>query len=67
MQGWEYRLFTNMDVPAEGLFRAAGRAALEQALNELGREGWEVVAADFNDEAINSFFFAAVLKRPLQS
>ena len=67
MQTWEYRFFSNTDVAWEGIFTPAGRGALEQALNDLGREGWELVSIDFVDDVINSFRFAAVLKRPRAS
>jgi hypothetical protein len=66
MQRWEYRLFTNRDVPNDGFLQAAGRASLTRALNDLGQEGWELVAADFRDEALESLAFTAVFKRPLQ-
>lgn len=64
MPTWEYKFFTSTDVPPEGLFTPAGRIALEQALNELGAQGWELVSADFADDQMHSFRFAAVLKRP---
>lgn len=64
MQRWEYKLVTSKDFSA-GMFRPTSRAALEAALNELGREGWEVVSMDFDDELVPAMKFAALLKRPL--
>lgn len=64
MQTWEYKLITSKDFDA-GVFNPANRKALEAGLNQLGKEGWEMVSADFNDDLMPTIRFSAVFKRPL--
>ena len=53
---WEYRV-----VAVGGVFGAKG-AQIEAKLNELGREGWEVIAVELPH---NGGKLLAVAKRPL--
>jgi hypothetical protein len=46
---WEYRLITSKEAPGATGFRGKSRESLESYLNELGDDGWEVVAVDWND------------------
>ncbi len=46
MRTWEYKIIDSREVPREGAFRGRSREALEEYLNQLGAEGWEVVNID---------------------
>lgn len=46
MRTWEYKIIDSREVPREGTFRGRSREALEEYLNQLGAEGWEVVNID---------------------
>lgn len=43
---WEYKIIDSHDVPREGTLRGRSREALEDYVNQLGAEGWEVVNID---------------------
>lgn len=49
MKKWEYRIVDSSDVSGSGLFKSVERSAVEAHLNELGREGWEIVCLDFRE------------------
>ncbi len=65
MRQWEYRLITTKDLPGGGMLglKDRDRAAIEAHLNELGREGWEIVSADFVDGMSSPSHFQALAKR----
>lgn len=67
MGHWEYRIVNSNDVVRDRVFTAPdpqeARQTLEDHLNELGREGWELIAADFNPLGANRFSFMAIMKR----
>ena len=64
MRRWEYLLIDSSEVEPRGVLRKRDPEELEVYLNELGREGWEIVALDFNEiESRKSF--SGVAKRPL--
>ena len=66
MKQWEYRLIDSNDVKSEGILRGRSREAIEQYLNELGAEGWEIITLDWNPlEGRKSF--SGVAKRPKSS
>ena len=46
MRTWEYKIIDSHDVPREGTLRGRSREALEEYLNQLGADGWEVVNID---------------------
>lgn len=60
---WEYRIIDSKDV-GEGVFKGPDRQSLEEYLNELGAEGWEIVSADFL-ELQHRHSFVAILRREL--
>src|SRR5688572_16779901 len=49
MPHWEYKLIAHTDVESEGMIKGRSRESLEQYLNDLGGEGWEVINVDFVD------------------
>ena len=63
MPNWEYKLFSSQDVPGEGLFSLKrDRAALEAYVNELARDGWEIVDLDFSP-SVEGFYFKGFARR----
>jgi len=63
MGGWKYRIIDSRDIPGKGIFQARDREALEDHLNALGAEGWEIISVDWNElEGRTSFL--AVAKKP---
>lgn len=51
------------DIPGKGLFRLRNRQALEDYLNDIGADGWEIISMDWYElEGRNSF--VAVAKKP---
>jgi hypothetical protein len=46
MRTWEYKIIDSHEVPREGKLRGRSREALEEYLNQLGSDGWEVVNID---------------------
>lgn len=60
---WEYKLIDSKDV-GEGFFKGPDRSNVERYLDNLGRDGWELVAIDFL-ELQKRHSFVAVAKRPL--
>lgn len=62
MDRWEYRVLASKDIPSS-LFKQRTREAVEEYLNELGDDGWEVVNMDFVDwDGPGSFM--GIAKRP---
>ena len=65
MPKWEYRILDSQDVEGEGLFgEKRSKKDIEEYLNKLGKQGWEVVSMDVSEteERIN---FVGVAKREL--
>ena len=46
MKKWEYKIIDSKDVPGSGIFRGKERGKIEEYLNNLGEEGWEIVNID---------------------
>ena len=59
---WEYKVLDSTDVPRPGRFKERPRQAVEDYLNELGREGWEIINVDFR-ELESRMEFSGVAKR----
>ena len=62
MPRWEYRIITHTDVESEGIMKGRSRESLEQYLNDLGGEGWELINLDFVDH-MEWRQFSGVMKR----
>lgn len=67
METWEYRLIDSKNLEsAEGGFFSQKRVTLEAAqayLNQLGREGWEIIDLDFDFLVHDTGAFVGVAKR----
>lgn len=63
MDRWEYRLIDSKDVERAGLLKGRSREALEEYLNTLGLEGWEVVSLDYRESEGSRWNFNGVAKR----
>lgn len=64
MRKWEYKIVDSNDVPCEGIFLGKNRGALEDYLNRLGADGWELVNID-SLELEGRREFVGVAKREL--
>ena len=64
MQRYEYKFIDSRDVEAAGFFKGRKREDVESYLNDLGRQGWELVNVDFR-ELEGTLEFAGVMKREL--
>ncbi len=62
MKKWEYKVLDLSDIPGGGLFGDKERSDVEQYLNRLGQQGWELVHADFR-QLKHRFDFAGVAFR----
>ena len=63
MAGWEYRLVDSGDVEHGNFLEGASRGKIEEYLNQLGAEGWEIINLDFVETESRSPFIG-VAKRP---
>ena len=62
MKKWKYMIIDSKDVPGGGFFRGKDRSEVNDYLNQLGHEGWEIVNLDFR-ELESRFEFTGVAKR----
>lgn len=63
MAGWEYRLVDSSDADDGNFLEGASRQKIEEYLNGLGADGWEIVNLDFVETESRSSFIG-VAKRP---
>ncbi|WDE02459.1 DUF4177 domain-containing protein [Thalassomonas actiniarum] len=62
MKKFEYKVVDSKDVETAGLFKGRKREDVENYLNALGNEGWELVNVDFR-ELEGGLEFAGVMKK----
>jgi len=65
MKKWEYKIIDSMRIPG-GIFRGKKFDEIEKYLNEIGKEGWEVINLDFND-VTGQMDFVGVAKLELKT
>ncbi|MBL7067803.1 MAG: DUF4177 domain-containing protein [Candidatus Marinimicrobia bacterium] len=65
MKKWEYKIIDSMRIPG-GIFRGKKFDEIEKYLNEIGKEGWEVINLDFND-VTGQMDFVGVARRELKT
>ena len=63
MQGWEYKIVDSSDVDDGNFLEGASRDKIEEYLNQLGADGWEIINLDFVETESRSSFIG-VAKRP---
>ena len=60
MKKWEYRIIDSKDISREGIFKGRSREKIEEYLNRLGEEGWEIINIDgYELESRTSFIGVA--------
>ena len=64
MRKYEYKVVDSKDVESAGLFKGKKREDVEAYLNSLGKQGWELVNADFR-ELEGRLEFSGVMKKEL--
>ena len=65
MKKWQYKIIDSKDVSREGIFKGRSREKIEEYLNNLGEEGWEIINIDgYELESRTSFI--GVAKREKQ-
>jgi hypothetical protein len=62
MTKFEYKMIDTKDVATAGVFKGRKRSDIEDYLNELGNEGWELVNVDYR-ELEGGTEFAGIMKR----
>lgn len=62
MKEWEYRLIDSSDAANGNFLMGVSREAIEEYLNDLGAQGWEIVNVDFVEQE-NRTSFLGVAKR----
>ncbi|MBU4444185.1 MAG: DUF4177 domain-containing protein [Candidatus Marinimicrobia bacterium] len=65
MKKWEYRIIDSMRIPG-GIFRGKKFDEVDKYLNEIGKEGWEIINLDFND-VTGQMDFVGVARRELKT
>jgi len=65
MLKWEYRILDSKDLEGEGVFGdKRSKKDIVEYLNRLGKQGWEIVSLDVNENA-QHINFVGVAKREL--
>lgn len=64
MKKYQYKVVDTRDVGSAGLFKGRQRSDVEEYLNLLGNEGWELVNVDFR-ELEGGLEFAGIMKKEL--
>ena len=62
MSTWEYMIIDSKDIAGGGIFKGKDRSEVDQYLNKLGADGWEIINLDFR-ELEHRFDFTGVAKR----
>lgn len=62
MKKFEYKIIDTRDVATVGMFKGRKREDIEEYLNSLGSEGWELVNVDFR-ELEGGLEFAGIMKK----
>ncbi len=65
MRKWEYRYVDSLDIEEGDFLAIKTREGVEDYLNQLGAEGWEIINLDFV-EVEGRTSFVGVAKRELQ-
>ena len=65
MRKWEYKYLDSLDIEEGDFLAIKSRESVEEYLNQLGAEGWEVINLDFV-EVEGRTSFVGVAKRELQ-
>ena len=65
MKKWEYKIIDSMRIPG-GIFRGKKFDKIEKHLNEMGKDGWEIINLDFND-VTGQMDFVGVARRELKT
>jgi hypothetical protein len=62
MKKYTYKIIDSQDVQSAGLFKGRKREDVETYLNDLGKQGWDLVNIDFR-ELEGTLEFAGVMKK----
>ena len=65
MKKWEYKIIDTKDVPGGGILQGKSREAIEDYLNNLGGQGWEIVNLDALEWQGHHLTFLGVAKRDI--
>lgn len=64
MDKFEYKLINSKEIEKDlGVHKGRSRQAVENYLNQLGREGWEIVALQFDEFSGKETEFIGLVKR----
>jgi len=66
MKKWEYIIVDSKDVRGGGIFKGKKRTDVEEYLNELGNDGWEIINLDFR-ELESRFEFSGVARKEVSA
>jgi hypothetical protein len=65
MKKWEYKIVDTKDVPGGGILKGKSRDSIEDYLNKLGGQGWEIVNLDALELQGTHLTFLGVAKREM--
>jgi hypothetical protein len=69
MTKWEYLLIDSKDAGSRGFLKGVDREDVEDFLNDLGQQGWEVIDIDFvhsvEGATVGISYFFGLAKRPI--
>jgi hypothetical protein len=64
MDKFEYKLINSREIEKDlGVLKGRSRQAVENYLNQLGREGWEIVALQFDEFSGKETEFIGLAKK----
>jgi hypothetical protein len=66
MKKWQYKIVDSREVKHQGFFGGARSDEVEEFLNRLGAEGWEIVNLDFY-EMEGRCSFTGLAKRDVEN
>lgn len=67
MKKWEYMIVDSQEIPGGGIFKGKDRSDINNFLNKLGEEGWEIINLDFRELERRSEFTGVAKREKGQS
>jgi len=65
MKKWEYLIVDAKNVDGGNLFKGKTLDDVQDYMNELGKNGWEIINIQFRENSLSRMDFSGVAKREL--